>query len=51
MKYSNNRFYRDMFQTEVEKAIKKIETEELKSNLWIKFKKFIKKIKLLFKKR
>ena len=40
-----------MFQSEVEKAIKKIETEEFKSNLWIKFKKLIKKIKLLFKKR
>ena len=43
MRYSNNRFYRDMFQNEVERAIKRLETTEPKTkfNLWLLFLNFL----------
>lgn len=52
MKYSNNRFYRDMYAQEVNKVIKNLDENKIKPkrNLWKTFLNFIKKIKLVLKK-
>jgi hypothetical protein len=52
MKYSNNRFYRDSLEQEVDKVIKNLDKKEIKQkeNFWKMFLSFIKKIKLVLKK-
>jgi hypothetical protein len=52
MKYSNNRFYRDMYAQEVNKVIMNLEETQIKPkrNLWKMFLNLIKKIKLVLKK-
>lgn len=52
MKYSNNRFYRDMYAQEVNKVIRNLEETKIKTkiNFWKMFLNFIKKIKLVLKK-
>jgi len=52
MKYSNNRFYRDRLEKEVNKAIKNLDENKIKPkrNLWKLFLNLIKKIKLVLKK-